>query len=244
LEIARVFLEYGVDATARDKDGRTMLHRASFEGHVKVVRLLLEHDVDAMAQDKNGWTPLHHASRQGHLEVVRVLLECGADATAPNTGGWTPLNFAYQKGHREVLRILFDHEEGVTALGSAIEGEPKFPTRIEERASDKVQVSDFQMVRRLCLGSSSKVFLVHHKSTSNLYALKEVAKRHGVPANQELPYALTEQPMRHRMLAESVDPFVIKLRWSFHDICNLFLVMVRMIHTFDFFPGIWHRHVS
>ena len=75
-------------------------------------------------------------------------------------------------------------------------------------------------------GCAGKVLLVRHKSTTDLYALKAITKRH-VLAHQELQHTLTEQAVLKKMAAESKDPFVVKLWWSFHDKENLFLVMVK-----------------
>jgi len=97
----------------------------------------------------------------------------------------------------------------------------------KERVSRKVQLSDFEMMRVLGKGCAGKVLLVRHKSSSDLYALKAITKRH-VLAHQELQHTLTEQAVLRRMAAEGTDPFVVKLWWSFHDKENLFLVMVRL----------------
>jgi serum/glucocorticoid-regulated kinase 2 len=101
----------------------------------------------------------------------------------------------------------------------------KSAARVKERASRKVQVSDFEMMRVLGKGCAGKVLLVRHKSSTDLYALKAITKRH-VLAHQELQHTLTEQAVLRRMAAEGTDPFVVKLWWSFHDKENLFLVMV------------------
>ncbi|KAH6911129.1 AGC/AGC-unique protein kinase [Coprinopsis sp. MPI-PUGE-AT-0042] len=98
-----------------------------------------------------------------------------------------------------------------------------------ERKSKKVTIDDFEMIRVLGKGCAGKVLLVRHKSGTGLYALKAITKRH-VLAHQELQHTLTEQAVLKRMAAESKDPFVVKLWWSFHDKENLFLVM-------DFHPG-------
>ncbi len=93
------------------------------------------------------------------------------------------------------------------------------------KKSRKVVIDDFEMMRVLGKGCAGKVLLVRHKSTADLYALKAITKRH-VLAHQELQHTLTEQAVLKRMAAESKDPFVVKLWWSFHDKENLFLVMV------------------
>ncbi|KAG0694053.1 hypothetical protein DFH29DRAFT_1006692 [Suillus ampliporus] len=100
---------------------------------------------------------------------------------------------------------------------------------LKKRSKRKVVIDDFEMMRVLGKGCAGKVLLVRHKTSSDLYALKAITKRH-VLAHQELQHTLTEQAVLRRMAAESKDPFVVKLWWSFHDKENLFLVM-------DFHPG-------
>jgi serine/threonine protein kinase len=99
----------------------------------------------------------------------------------------------------------------------------------KKRSKRKVVIDDFEMMRVLGKGCAGKVLLVRHKTSTDLYALKAITKRH-VLAHQELQHTLTEQAVLKRMAAESKDPFVVKLWWSFHDKENLFLVM-------DFHPG-------
>ena len=106
---------------------------------------------------------------------------------------------------------------------------PKEP----KKSQRKVVIDDFEMMRVLGKGCAGKVLLVRHKQTSELYALKAITKRH-VLAHQELQHTLTEQAVLKRMAAESRDPFVVKLWWSFHDKDNLFLVMVCLLHSFFF----------
>ncbi|KAH7922670.1 hypothetical protein BV22DRAFT_1016856 [Leucogyrophana mollusca] len=100
---------------------------------------------------------------------------------------------------------------------------------LRKKSQRKVVIDDFEMMRVLGKGCAGKVLLVKHKTSSDLYALKAITKRH-VLAHQELQHTLTEQAVLKRMAAESKDPFVVKLWWSFHDKENLFLVM-------DFHPG-------
>jgi serum/glucocorticoid-regulated kinase 2 len=102
---------------------------------------------------------------------------------------------------------------------------PKEP----RKSHRKVIIDDFEMMRVLGKGCAGKVLLVRQKTTSELYALKAITKRH-VLAHQELQHTLTEQAVLKRMAAESRDPFVVKLWWSFHDKENLFLVMVSYIN--------------
>ena len=97
------------------------------------------------------------------------------------------------------------------------------------KGSNKVTVDDFEMIRVLGKGCAGKVLLVRHLSSRGLYAMKSIHKRH-VLAHQELQHTLTEQAVLKRMAKDVLDPFVVRLWWSFHDRNNLYLVM-------DFHPG-------
>ena len=109
-------------------------------------------------------------------------------------------------------------------------------TWAKESVPHKVQVSDFEMVCVLGIGSRGKVLLAHHKSSSDLYALKVIAKRR-VLASQEVQRTLAEQSVLRRIAIDGSNPFVAKLWKSFHDEDNLYLAMVRLtyMHLHFFF---------
>jgi ankyrin repeat protein len=119
VDIARILLERRADANARDKDGWTPLHRASFRGDADLVRVLVEGGADVTIQDERGWTPLHRASYEGKTEASRVLLERGAFATAQDKFGYTPLYLAQDAGHPELVRILLECAVDVRAVVQA-----------------------------------------------------------------------------------------------------------------------------
>lgn len=86
---------------ARDADGSTPLHCASWKGHLAAVHLLLQRGADVHAVNANdhwGTTPLHAAAHANHREVVRALLEHGADPDSRDGSGATPL--AHTEFHR------------------------------------------------------------------------------------------------------------------------------------------------
>ena len=62
---------------------------------------------------------------------------------------------------------------------------------------------------------AAQVLLVRHAPTKGLFAMKSIHKRH-VLAHQELQHTLTEQAVLKRMANDVMDPFVVKLWWSFH----------------------------
>jgi hypothetical protein len=83
VDVARVLLEHGAVATARDVGGRTPLHEASKQGYVKLARVLLEHGAVATAQD----------GRVGHHCIVRhngEIHRTGAGPSRAWRGGDSP----------------------------------------------------------------------------------------------------------------------------------------------------------
>ncbi|KAL6098172.1 aspg [Pungitius sinensis] len=66
------------NSSLSDYDGRTPLHIAACEGHLKVVEYLLDHGVTISVTDRYGATPLGNAVRFRHKKVVRLLRKAGA----------------------------------------------------------------------------------------------------------------------------------------------------------------------
>lgn len=79
---------------ARDSDGSTPLHCATWKGHPDIVEFLVESGADVNALNSNdhwGTTPLHAAAHANQTAIVKVLLEHGADVKALDMNGKTPL---------------------------------------------------------------------------------------------------------------------------------------------------------
>jgi len=79
---------------ARDTDGSTPLHCASWKGHTEAVSLLLDLGAEVNARNQNdhwGDTPLHAAAHGNQRAVAEILLKRGADPHAVNPRGNTPL---------------------------------------------------------------------------------------------------------------------------------------------------------
>jgi len=80
--------------SARDTDGSTPLHCASWKGHVEVVEALLDAGAPINDHNQNGhWgtTPLHAAAHGNQKKVAEVLIARGADLKARNMSKRTPL---------------------------------------------------------------------------------------------------------------------------------------------------------
>jgi ankyrin repeat protein len=98
-------LQRGVDANARDPDGRTALMLAAFNGHNLVVASLLSAGANVDDRDPLDRTALMFASSGPDVATVELLLACKADVNAVDSHErWSPLMFASTEGHLPVLR--------------------------------------------------------------------------------------------------------------------------------------------
>jgi len=75
---------------ARDRNGVSLLHWATFIGHAGIVRSLIEKGADVNIKDRSGKTPLHYAAKIGDTIIAKLLLEKGADINARDERNCTP----------------------------------------------------------------------------------------------------------------------------------------------------------
>jgi ankyrin repeat protein len=85
------------DATlieARDADGSTALHCATWKGHEAAVAWLLSAGADVHAHNENdhwGTTALHAAAHANQTKIAKRLIDAGADVNAKDREERTPL---------------------------------------------------------------------------------------------------------------------------------------------------------
>jgi ankyrin repeat protein len=80
---------------ARDTDGSTALHCATWKGHPAVVTFLLNAGADVNIHNNNehwGTTPLHAAAHANQAAIAQMLIDSGADVNAHDKNGKTPLH--------------------------------------------------------------------------------------------------------------------------------------------------------
>ena len=95
-----------------DEDGWTLLHFASYIGHVPLVYyLLFVACVPVNIGPPTAWTPLAGAARHGHSCCVRMLLQAGANPEIQDSTGMLPIDYARMEEHTEVQEMLSMHPE-------------------------------------------------------------------------------------------------------------------------------------
>uniref|UniRef100_A0A9J7Y3M3 Ankyrin repeat domain 28 n=2 Tax=Cyprinus carpio TaxID=7962 RepID=A0A9J7Y3M3_CYPCA len=104
----------GANVDAKDKRGRTALHRGAVTGHEECVEALLQHNASFMVRDCRGRSPVHLAAACGHVGVLGGLLHAAQSVvTIPvitDHQGYTPLHWACYNGHDTCVEVLLEQE--------------------------------------------------------------------------------------------------------------------------------------
>jgi ankyrin repeat protein len=123
VEVVRMLLEHGADATLQTEKGYNPLHLACFSGNTELVRLLLGQGVEVEAKTTDGSTALHFAARYGQLStrqtVVQLLLDHGADVSAVMELQQTALHLFFSSQgitYEGVARLLVDRGIDINAV--------------------------------------------------------------------------------------------------------------------------------
>lgn len=95
----------------KNKDGQTPLHKASLNGHPKVVYFLIQRGANVNAQTREGEVPLHYATyndNTGNIECINILIDNKAQINSQNHNRETPLFHAVRYGSVKAIKALLD----------------------------------------------------------------------------------------------------------------------------------------
>ena len=97
---------------ARDSDGSTALHCATWKGQQAMVAFLLSAGAEVNAHNQNehwGTTPLHAAAHANQAAIAKMLIEHGADVNAEDMNGKTPLHHTTFHKAKAAAQVLQNH---------------------------------------------------------------------------------------------------------------------------------------
>ncbi|XP_058991076.1 E3 ubiquitin-protein ligase MIB2 isoform X5 [Mustela lutreola] len=167
----------GIDVTATNSQGFTLLHHASLKGHTLAVRRLLARARQLVdAQKDDGFTALHLATLNNHREVAQILIREGrCDVNVRNRKLQSPLHLAVQQAHAGLVPLLVDagcsvnaeDEEGDTALHVALQRHQLLPLVADGAGGDpgplqllsRLQASGLPGSEELTAGAAIACFL-------------------------------------------------------------------------------------
>ncbi|XP_042807579.1 E3 ubiquitin-protein ligase MIB2 isoform X3 [Panthera leo] len=167
----------GIDVTATNSQGFTLLHHAALKGHTLAVRKILARArqlVDAKKED--GFTALHLAALNNHREVIQILIREGrCDVNVRNRQLQSALHLAVQQAHAGLVPLLVDagcsvnaeDEEGDTALHVALQRHQLLPLAADGAGGDpgplqllsRLQASGLPGSGELTVGAAVACFL-------------------------------------------------------------------------------------
>ena len=80
LEVARFFVNKGIDAYTVQKMGENPMHTVAFSGNLAMARLLLQAGITVTREvSRTGRTSVHYAAAAGNVDMVELLIRAGAD---------------------------------------------------------------------------------------------------------------------------------------------------------------------
>jgi len=106
LDIAEALIRAGADINYQDRNGATLLHRASIYGLFYFVDLFLYYEAETDIKDDDGTTPLMAAIWAGYPDIADLLIQHGANMEARDNEGFTPFLIAAQNGDTLMLNLL------------------------------------------------------------------------------------------------------------------------------------------
>jgi ankyrin repeat protein len=102
------------DINDGDDRGKTMLHHAVVNSHIRVVTELVRLGANIDTTDRGGDTPLHTAACGHNITYVEELIRLGAKVNTQNKYGHTPLHIAASVGDMETSHYLI--KNGANAI--------------------------------------------------------------------------------------------------------------------------------
>lgn len=115
LEVAKLLVNRGADASFRTTSGQTPLLAAVRGGHLEIISLLFDEIGSTHELNRDQTTLLHHASLNKDPCVAKLLLERGADIEAKDRLGMRPIYYASFYGLVKTVNLLVESGADIRA---------------------------------------------------------------------------------------------------------------------------------
>ena len=106
IQVVKDLIKRGADIKAKNGDGVTILHHASWLGDIEITKECLESGISANIQDVSGESPLHWAVDGNKIDTAKILIEQGANVNAKRNDNRTVLFYAKTE---EMKSLLTEH---------------------------------------------------------------------------------------------------------------------------------------
>ncbi len=97
-----------IDYKIRDKDNRTLLMYAVFNGDSDIIKEIAKYSGQLNSIDNNGRTALHWAVYYNKYNAVITLIKLGAEYNIKDNYSLTPIEIAEYEGYEDIYKYLSD----------------------------------------------------------------------------------------------------------------------------------------
>jgi len=104
IQVVKDLIKRGADIKAKNGDGVTILHHASWLGDIEITKECLESGISVNIQDVSGESPLHWAVDGNKIDTAKILIEQGANVNAKRNDNRTVLFYAKSEKMEALLR--------------------------------------------------------------------------------------------------------------------------------------------
>ncbi|XP_063406049.1 uncharacterized protein LOC134690009 [Mytilus trossulus] len=169
LELLKMLLRYGADATIKKNTDDSPLSVACENGHTTIVNEILRiTDVDKDYQNKNGYSPLYFACQNGHAQIVQNLLIHKANINLCTKLDVSPLFIACEKGYLSIVKNLLSYGANINRQNNT--GQVPLHAACYK--------NHLEVVRMLLDKDNISVNILDNKNISPLYATCQCSKGH------------------------------------------------------------------